>query len=104
MSTMTDLGGDPLVSSIASVLKVPLVELYALLWRVGVVEIRHSDRAVRPSSRARQVRVAVCPAGAACPNLPQHGSERPPRRSLQRRRPGPVPSRPDPAVCSRATG
>nr|WP_255361704.1 Rv1535 domain-containing protein [Mycobacterium sp. 852002-50816_SCH5313054-b] len=99
---MTDLGGDPLVSSIASVLKVPLVELYALLWRVGVVEIRHSDRAAHRSSA--QVRVAACPAGAACPNLPQHGSERLPRRSHQRRRPGPVPSRPDPAACSRATG
>ena len=36
---MTDTGGDPLVSSIALVLKVPLLELYALLWRVGVVEV-----------------------------------------------------------------
>ncbi|MDT5258421.1 MAG: hypothetical protein QOD10_3501, partial [Mycobacterium sp.] len=33
MST-TDSVADPLVSSIALVLRVPLVELYALLWRV----------------------------------------------------------------------
>ncbi|RAU93800.1 hypothetical protein DQP58_15620 [Mycobacterium colombiense] len=60
---MTDTGGDPLVSSIASVLRVPLVELYALLWRVGVVEIRHSDRAPRRGVPAspRAVRGAVCP-------------------------------------------
>jgi hypothetical protein len=41
MSTTGSLA-DPLVSSIASVLRVPLVELYALLWRVGVVEIRQT--------------------------------------------------------------
>ncbi|MDM4138619.1 MULTISPECIES: Rv1535 domain-containing protein [Mycobacterium] len=60
---MTDTGGDPLVSSFASVLRVPLVELYALLWRVGVVEIRHSDRAPRRGavSPSRAVRGAVCP-------------------------------------------
>nr|WP_231120858.1 Rv1535 domain-containing protein [Mycobacterium colombiense] len=63
MSTMTDTGGDPLVSSVASVLKVPLVELYALLWRVGVVEIRHSDRAPRrgANARTRVVRGPICP-------------------------------------------
>lgn len=60
---MTDTGGDPLVSSVASVLKVPLVELYALLWRVGVVEIRHSDRAPRrgANARPRVVRGPICP-------------------------------------------
>nr|WP_082279470.1 Rv1535 domain-containing protein [Mycobacterium colombiense] len=60
---MTHTGGDPLVSSIASVLRVPLLELYALLWRVGVVDIRDSDRAPRrganPSSRV--VRGPICP-------------------------------------------
>ncbi|BBZ49718.1 Rv1535 domain-containing protein [Mycobacterium heidelbergense] len=103
MST-TDSSGfltDPLVSSIALVLRVPLVELYALLWRVGVVEIRQPDRAARRSSRARQVRVAACPAGAACPNLAKRGSERPSRWS-PRRRPEPAPTRLDPAVCGRA--
>jgi hypothetical protein len=62
MST-TDAVADPLASSIALVLRVPLVELYALLWRVGVVEIRHSDRTAYRSSRARHVPMATC---AAC--------------------------------------
>lgn len=60
---MTDTGGDPLVSSFASVLRVPLVELYALLWRVGVVEIRHTDRAPHRGATApsRAGRAAGCP-------------------------------------------
>ncbi|ORB06265.1 hypothetical protein BST30_11320 [Mycobacterium mantenii] len=60
---MTDAGGDPLVSSFALVLKVPLLELYALLWRVGVVEIRHSDGASRRGAKApsRTVRGPICP-------------------------------------------
>lgn len=60
---MTDTGGDPLVSSFASVLRVPLLELYALLWRVGVVEIRHNDRAPRRGAdvRPRVVRGPICP-------------------------------------------
>jgi hypothetical protein len=63
MSTMTDTGGDPLISSIASVLRVPLVELYALLWRVGLVEIRQSDRARRRGVQAapRAIRFPICP-------------------------------------------
>ncbi|WP_255382823.1 MULTISPECIES: Rv1535 domain-containing protein [unclassified Mycobacterium] len=101
---MTDPGGDPLVSSIALVLRVPLLELYALLWRVGIVEIRHPGRRAQRSAGARQVRVAACAMGSACPNLPRHDSERPPRRSPRRRLPEPAPSRPDPAVYSRATG
>ncbi|WP_293322190.1 Rv1535 domain-containing protein [Mycobacterium sp.] len=102
MST-TDPVADPLVSSIALVLRVPLVELYALLWRVGVVEIRETDRARRRSARSSQVVVACAPC-AACPNLPKPGSERLSRRSPQRRPRELAPSRPDPAVCSRATG
>ncbi|WP_241523497.1 Rv1535 domain-containing protein [Mycobacterium sp. IEC1808] len=98
MST-TDSVSDPLVSSIALVLKVPLVQLYALLWRAGVVEIRHSDRTAHRSSR--QVLVAAC---AGCPNRPKTGSEPLSRQSPRRRRPELVPSRPDQAVCSRATG
>src|ERR1700757_3010091 len=103
MST-TDSVADPLVSSIALVLRVPLVELYALLWRVGVVEIRHSDRTAYRSSRGRPAPVAGCGPCPACPNLPQRGSERLPRRSPQRQRPVPAPNRLDPAVCSQATG
>ncbi|HKI40054.1 MAG: Rv1535 domain-containing protein [Mycobacterium sp.] len=100
MST-SDSVADPLASSIASVLKVPLVELYALLWRVGVVDIRHSDR-TRPRSGRRQPQVvAACP---NCPNLPKHGSERLSRRSPLLRCPEPVSTPGDLAVCSQATG
>jgi hypothetical protein len=72
MSTMTDTGGDPLVSSFASVLRVPLIELYALLWRVGVVEIRHSDQAPRRGATAPS-RVAR---GRICPDPSAHCHER----------------------------
>ncbi|MGB8387358.1 Rv1535 domain-containing protein [Mycobacterium sp.] len=98
---MTDSGGDPLVSSIALVLRVPLLELYALLWRFGVVEIRHPGRRARRSAGAHQVVVVAC---ATCPNLPKPGSGRLSRWSPQRQTPALVPSRQDPAVCSRAIG
>ncbi|MGA7053947.1 MAG: Rv1535 domain-containing protein [Mycobacterium sp.] len=42
MSTTNSLA-DPIISPIARVLSVPLVELYALLWRVGVVQIVAAD-------------------------------------------------------------
>jgi hypothetical protein len=67
MSTMTHTGGDPLVSSFASVLRVPLVELYALLWRVGVVEIRDNERAPRRGATAR---------GPICPDPSAHADNR----------------------------
>jgi hypothetical protein len=38
-STAGGLGSDPLVDALARVLVVPLRELYALLWRGGVVVI-----------------------------------------------------------------
>nr|WP_255397088.1 Rv1535 domain-containing protein [Mycobacterium sp. E342] len=85
---MTDTGGDPLVSSIALVLKVPLLELYALLWRVGVVE-------VHPPQRGRR---------QICPDPSAHDSQSRSRRSPQRRIPAPAPSRLDPAVCIPAVG
>jgi hypothetical protein len=37
---------DPLISPIVSFLRVPLLELYALLWRVGVLEIAESEPAL----------------------------------------------------------
>ncbi|HYQ35063.1 MAG TPA: Rv1535 domain-containing protein [Mycobacterium sp.] len=103
MST-TDSVADPLVSSIALVLRVPLVELYALLWRVGVVEIRHSDRTAYRSSRAGQAPVAASTPCSACPNLPTHGSQRLSRRSPRPRPSEPAPNRLDPALCSQAVG
>jgi hypothetical protein len=42
MST-TDSLADQKISPFARVLSVPLVELYALLWRVGVVQIVAAD-------------------------------------------------------------
>lgn len=46
MST-TDVLADPMTSTVASVLTVPVRQLYALLWRVGVVEIVETDRMSR---------------------------------------------------------
>lgn len=69
---MTGTGGDPLVSSFASVLRVPLLELYALLWRVGVVEIRHNDEATRRGAKA-PARVA---SGPICPDPSAHADDR----------------------------
>jgi hypothetical protein len=54
MSTTKSLA-DPMVSSLASVLSVPLLELYALLWRVGVVQIVEPDQ----SARTHKGRAAV---------------------------------------------
>lgn len=33
-------GGDPMVDAAASLLSIPLRQLYAVLWRVGVIEVR----------------------------------------------------------------
>jgi len=53
MSTTKSVA-DQIVSSLASVLSVPLHELYALLWRVGVVQIVEPDQ----STRTRKARAA----------------------------------------------
>ncbi|WP_264064021.1 Rv1535 domain-containing protein [Mycobacterium montefiorense] len=75
MST-TDSLADPIFSSVASVLRVPLLELYALLWRVGIVEIVEPDRRYpRFSSR-----VAPRPKARLCLDPSAHGSGRPRRR------------------------
>ena len=39
----TDSLADPMISPFARVLSVPLVELYALLWRIGVLQIVAAD-------------------------------------------------------------
>ncbi|WP_396878716.1 Rv1535 domain-containing protein [Mycobacterium sp. SMC-2] len=85
---MTDAGGDPLVSSIAQVLKAPLLELYALLWRAGVVDVQP------PQGEPHQI----------CPDPSAHDSQRLSRRSPRQRIPAPAPSRLDPAVCIPAVG
>lgn len=33
-------GGDPLVDAAARLLGIPLRQVYAVLWRVGVIEVR----------------------------------------------------------------
>jgi hypothetical protein len=48
MST-TDFLADPIISPLAAVLSVPLFELYALLWRAGVVQIVERDQMPSPS-------------------------------------------------------
>jgi hypothetical protein len=96
-----DSVADPLASSIASVLKLPLLELYALLWRVGVVDIRPSDRTRHRSARQSQAVVAACP---NCPNLPTHGSERLLRRPALPRCAEPASPPEGLAVCSQVTG
>jgi hypothetical protein len=35
-----DTGGDPLVDGTARLLAIPLRHMYAVLWRVGLVEVR----------------------------------------------------------------
>lgn len=45
MST-TDVTGDPLLAPFAALLRVPLIQLYAVLWRFGIVDVAHRDRTV----------------------------------------------------------
>jgi len=68
MST-TDALADPMTSTVASVLAVPLRQLYALLWRAGVVEIVETDR----MSRGALERVAPCP---TCQRVPTAAARR----------------------------
>ncbi|WP_236971375.1 Rv1535 domain-containing protein [Mycobacterium haemophilum] len=87
----TDGLADPLVSSVARVLNVPLLQLYALLWRVGVVQIVQTDR----------VRVSR---GMMCPDPSAHCLEQPRQQLRQQRLPGPAPTPAGPAECSRVAG
>ncbi|WP_310779438.1 Rv1535 domain-containing protein [Mycobacterium sp. Z3061] len=45
--TTTEHPTDPLAASFAVLLRGPLTELYALLWRVGVLEVRTNERRPR---------------------------------------------------------
>src|SRR5256885_1043763 len=100
MSTKDALA-DPLVSSFASVLRVPLQELYALLWRVGVVEVREVDSSRRAARRYAAL-VAHDLGAPICPDPSAHDSEHPPRRSRRPRLPAPVPTPAGRPGCSRA--
>ncbi|WP_165607336.1 Rv1535 domain-containing protein [Mycolicibacter sinensis] len=53
----TEILADPLVEVTATLLTVPARELYALLWRAGVLEVRHPAPA-RPAAEVRELRPA----------------------------------------------
>ncbi|WP_244899085.1 Rv1535 domain-containing protein [Mycobacterium fragae] len=91
MST-TDALADPLAEAAGLLLTVPVIELYAVLWRLGFVEVvrtRQTDDRVRPLRGADRV---------------ARGLRRPPRRLPPRLIPAPAPSRSDQAEYSRAAG
>ena len=63
------VGFDPLTDTVARVLSIPLRELYAVLWRVGIVEIGDSsvsDEARRGASTC-EIAAAATVAAAADP-------------------------------------
>ncbi|WP_246540979.1 Rv1535 domain-containing protein [Mycobacterium spongiae] len=95
----TDAQADPLVSSIAVLLSVPLRELYALLWRVGVVEVRGTDPARRPQAMTLS---SSAGRGLMCPDPSAHEPDW--RRSQQSGLLGPAPGHPVRGGCSRAAG
>ncbi|HSS25338.1 MAG TPA: Rv1535 domain-containing protein [Mycobacterium sp.] len=99
MSTTYALA-DPLTSTCALVLRVPLIELYALLWRAGIVEILEPDQASRRAS-GKAARVGSDPVD---PDLRTAGSGRPRPLSRQWRLPGLEPTRGGRAAYSQSVG
>ncbi|HEU4361069.1 MAG TPA: Rv1535 domain-containing protein [Mycobacterium sp.] len=92
----TDPPPDPRVSVLARLLTVPVQQAYALLWRVGVVQVlrtKHEDRVRRDPSTPTAG--ADLPAGESL--LPPPGWRLQPSRF-------PAPSPADPPECSQATG
>ncbi|WP_240492168.1 Rv1535 domain-containing protein [Mycobacterium alsense] len=93
-----------MVSTVASVLAVPLRELYALLWRAGLVEVL--DPAQTPAQTPR--RVPTTPRAGhphrVDPAVRTAARSRPRPRSPQPRRPGPEPTRAGRSAYSRAVG
>nr|WP_293054459.1 Rv1535 domain-containing protein [Mycobacterium sp.] len=87
MST-TDRFADLLAAELASLLTIPLTELYAVLWRAGVVQVGSSGRSVASAS-------ADPTAG---------GSPRPRRQSPPLPMPAPAPRPVAPAEYSQAAG
>ncbi|WP_428838987.1 Rv1535 domain-containing protein [Mycobacterium kyorinense] len=84
MST-TDALADPLACALAVALTVPVIELYAVLWRAGVLEVVPADQSPSAGRTAG-------------------GARRPPRRLPPRLIPVPAPSRSVREVYSRAAG
>ncbi|WP_349256703.1 Rv1535 domain-containing protein [Mycobacterium sp.] len=93
----TDALADPLVSALGALLTVPLVHLYAVAWRHGVVDVVKSDRSsAQPESTAALALLLA--------DQRQGGSAHPPRRSRRSPNPAPEPTRSDRAVYSQAAG
>ncbi|WP_372506560.1 Rv1535 domain-containing protein [Mycobacterium noviomagense] len=93
----TDALADPLVSAVGALLTVPLVHLYALGWRFGVVDVVQSDRSsAQPESTAALALMLA--------DQRRGGLAHPPRRLRRSPNPAPAPTRLDPAVYSRAAG
>ena len=56
---------DPLTDVLARALTVPLCELYAVLWRAGIVEIGESSASDAPCRRASRREIAAAASVAA---------------------------------------
>ncbi|WP_019736171.1 Rv1535 domain-containing protein [Mycolicibacter kumamotonensis] len=54
----TEILADPLVEVTGALLTVPARELYALLWRAGLLEVRH-PAPERPAAEVRELRPAA---------------------------------------------
>nr|WP_264072655.1 Rv1535 domain-containing protein [Mycobacterium cookii] len=93
MSTTKEALADPLGGAVAGLLTVPLIELYALLWRVGAVEVVGTRR---PNDRHHSAPVAAY--------LRMRGSQRRPRPSQPRLSPAPAPKRSGREACTQAVG
>jgi len=66
---------DPLISPIASFLRAPMLELYALLWRVGVLEILEIPEIAQSEPASAGVARVAGEAGVspAAPDRRRHG-------------------------------
>ncbi|MGH3524123.1 MAG: Rv1535 domain-containing protein, partial [Mycobacterium sp.] len=87
MST-TDALADPLAEAVGLLLTAPVVELYAVLWRAGLVEVVQA----RQTADRRRAPMGV--------DWPARGLRRPARRLPPRLIPAPAPRRADQAVYS----
>src|ERR1700761_9187265 len=88
----SDSLADPLASGAAGLLAIPLIELYAVLWRLGLVQVR-TDRTI--GRRIPTPMDVYCRA---------RGLRRQPRRSPPRLSPAPAPTRSGRAGYSQAAG
>ncbi|WP_307856801.1 Rv1535 domain-containing protein [Mycolicibacter acidiphilus] len=81
----TEVLADPLAATLARLLTPPCQQLYALLWRAGVLQVEHPQPVRRPAP-------------------PDPGPAPRPRPSPHLRCSAPAASRSGRSACSRATG